>query len=150
MAPKKCIFCEICAKRQPADFVYEDEEVVIFKDIKPAAKHHYLCVPVRHIQDVNQLTKNDKPLGISTSYKIIKFRIVFLVEKLISIGKMVLERNGCDLDNIRLGFHMPPFNSVSHLHLHVIAPASELSFIGRSIFMPNTWWFGTVSFNSVY
>lgn len=66
MAPAKCIFCEICAKMQPAEIVYEDNEIVVFKDIKPAAPHHYLCVPQRHIQDINKLTREDKPLGIHT------------------------------------------------------------------------------------
>lgn len=63
MAPKQCVFCEICAKRQPAEIVYEDEEVMVFKDIKPATKHHYLSIPKKHIQDSRVLTKDDKPLG---------------------------------------------------------------------------------------
>lgn len=63
MSSSKCIFCDICAKTQPAEFMYEDNEIVVFKDIKPAAKHHYLCVPLKHIQDINKLTREDKPLG---------------------------------------------------------------------------------------
>lgn len=57
-----CIFCKICTKEQPAEFLYEDDEVVLFKDIKPVATHHYLSVSKKHIQDVNKLTAEDKPL----------------------------------------------------------------------------------------
>lgn len=67
------------------------------------------------------------------------------MEKLVSIAKKVLQEKGCDLNDILLGFHLPPFNSVSHLHLHVIAPASELSFYQRAMFRENSWWFATVN-----
>lgn len=70
----------------------------------------------------------------------------FVVEKLITVAKKVLEEKGCDLNDIRLGFHCPPFNSVGHLHLHVIAPASGLSFLSGAIFRPNTWWFTAVMY----
>lgn len=43
-----------------------------------------------------------------------------------------------------LGFHMPPFNSVKHLHLHGISPKSEMSFIARWIFRENSYWYKTV------
>lgn len=66
------------------------------------------------------------------------------MEKLISIGKQILNEKGCSENDILLGFHCPPFNSVQHLHLHVLAPASQMTFLRRMIFKPNTWWFSTV------
>jgi len=42
-----------------------------------------------------------------------------------------------------LGFHWPPFHSIAHLHLHVIAPSDSMGFISRTIFRPNSWWFVT-------
>lgn len=47
--------------------------------------------------------------------------------------------------NFRLGFHWPPFNTISHLHLHAISPQSEMSLISRAMFKPDSWWFVTVS-----
>ena len=38
----------IIAKRMPADFVYEDDEIVAFKDINPQAPVHILVVPRKH------------------------------------------------------------------------------------------------------
>lgn len=43
------------------------------------------------------------------------------------------------------GFHWPPFNTVHHLHLHVIYPKEEMSYISRLIFRPNSYWFVSVS-----
>jgi hypothetical protein len=48
----------------------------------------------------------------------------------------------------RLGFHYPPFNSVQHLHLHAISPASSMSFVSRLIFRPGSWWFVSVSIHT--
>ncbi|KAJ8960362.1 hypothetical protein NQ314_006090 [Rhamnusium bicolor] len=69
------------------------------------------------------------------------------MDKLIYNGIKVLEGNGGDINDITLGFHRPPFNSVGHLHLHVISPTSQMSFLSRLIFKPNTWWFQSVSIN---
>ena len=43
-----CIFCKIIAGEIPSAKVYEDDEIVIFKDISPKAKIHLLCVPKEH------------------------------------------------------------------------------------------------------
>ena len=44
----------------------------------------------------------------------------------------------------RMGFHWPPFNSIKHLHLHVIFPESGINFIGRQIYRPGSFYFATV------
>lgn len=77
------------------------------------------------------------------------YKYLFLVDKLIYNGKKVLQDNGGDINDIRIGFHCPPFNSIAHLHLHVISPVSEMSILSRIIFKPNTWWFQSVSINFI-
>lgn len=44
-----CIFCKIISKEIPAEIVYEDETVLVFKDIRPAAPVHLLLIPKKHI-----------------------------------------------------------------------------------------------------
>lgn len=45
---ENCIFCKIIAGEIPSAKVYEDEEIVVFKDIAPKANVHLLCVPKEH------------------------------------------------------------------------------------------------------
>ena len=59
---KNCVFCQIIHGERPADFLYRDESLVVFKDIHPHAPVHLLIVPVKHIRSVNDLTDLDKPI----------------------------------------------------------------------------------------
>jgi histidine triad (HIT) family protein len=44
-----CIFCQIAAGERPATFVYQDDQVVAFRDVNPAAPVHILIIPREHI-----------------------------------------------------------------------------------------------------
>ena len=57
-----CIFCQIVAHKLPAEFLYEDEDLAVFKDINPDAPIHLLIVPKRHIDTLNSL--DEKTAGI--------------------------------------------------------------------------------------
>jgi len=48
-----CIFCKIVAGQIKADCVYEDERVVVFRDIYPKAPVHLLMVPRTHIESLD-------------------------------------------------------------------------------------------------
>ena len=64
----------------------------------------------------------------------------------------LMEKNGqTDLADISLGFHIAPFNSVRHLHLHGISKKSEMRFLARMIFRENSFWYKTFDdvFNSL-
>jgi histidine triad (HIT) family protein len=49
-----CIFCDIVNKKVPAKIVYEDDQVIVFHDIKPEAKLHLLAVPKKHIPSLRE------------------------------------------------------------------------------------------------
>lgn len=53
-----CIFCKIIKGESPANFVYKDEDMVVFHNIKPSAPVHVLMVPIEHIESVNSLEEN--------------------------------------------------------------------------------------------
>lgn len=52
-----CIFCKIVNKEIPAEVVYEDDKIIAFKDIAPAAPVHILFIPKKHIDSVNFLNE---------------------------------------------------------------------------------------------
>ena len=47
-----CIFCKIAAKEIPASVVYEDDDMLCFKDIHPAAPVHLLLIPKEHFDSL--------------------------------------------------------------------------------------------------
>jgi len=55
-----CIFCKIVNKEIPANIVYEDEEVIAFKDIHPVAPVHILIIPKKHIEKLTDIKKEDE------------------------------------------------------------------------------------------
>ena len=57
-----CLFCRIVRDEIPSERVFEDEEVVAFRDVSPRAPTHVLVVPRRHIPDAHALTDADAGL----------------------------------------------------------------------------------------
>ena len=52
-----CLFCKIAAGEIPADVVYEDEQVLVFKDINPKAEVHLLIIPRQHVTSLADITE---------------------------------------------------------------------------------------------
>ncbi|XP_062406380.1 adenosine 5'-monophosphoramidase HINT3-like [Sardina pilchardus] len=124
-----CIFCRIASNKTDTEIVHCNDEMVCFRDVKPGAPHHYLVVPRAHLGNCTSLRREDAPL----------------VLRMVEMAKAVLHMKGIsDLQDTRLGFHMPPFSSVPHLHLHVLAPASHLSSRSLRFYGPHSFWFLTV------
>jgi histidine triad (HIT) family protein len=57
-----CLFCRIVAGEIPATIVYQNDQVVAFRDITPQAPTHVLVVPRRHIASLSDLAPGDDAL----------------------------------------------------------------------------------------
>lgn len=57
-----CIFCKIINGQVPSEKVYEDEEILAFKDIHPAAPIHVLIIPKKHIATLMDIEEEDSSL----------------------------------------------------------------------------------------
>ena len=55
-----CIFCKIINKEVPSTIVYEDEDVIAFKDIHPVTPVHILVIPKKHISSLVDLKEEDE------------------------------------------------------------------------------------------
>lgn len=104
-----CLFCKIVKKELPSEIVYEDDEVLAFRDIKPQAPVHVLIIPKRHIASLADLTEEDgDAMG----------RVMLVASKLardsgISEGYRVVANCGKDAGQ-----------SVFHIHVHLLGGRS--------------------------
>jgi len=62
MSDPQCLFCKIVAGQLPATVVYQDEDVVAFRDIAPQQPVHIVLVPRAHFAGLNDLTAETAPL----------------------------------------------------------------------------------------
>ena len=56
---EECIFCKIVKGEIPSEKVYEDEEILAFKDIHPAAPIHILVIPKKHYENILEVPEED-------------------------------------------------------------------------------------------
>jgi histidine triad (HIT) family protein len=110
-----CIFCKIAAKQIPAKLVYEDEEMLAFHDINPAAPMHLLIVPKKHIASLAECAPEDAALiG----------RMSLLAPKLAAEQGCGFRReaDGTPAGGFKTSFHIGPEGGqeVYHLHIHVL------------------------------
>ena len=104
--PSDCIFCQLIRGEKPADFVYQDDTIVAFRDIKPHAPVHILIVPRKHIRSVNDLMDEDRPL----------------VGEMVATAKQIAKEMGIDRSGYKLVFNVERGGNqyVFHLHLHLV------------------------------
>lgn len=53
-----CIFCKIASGEISSDLVYQDDDVVAFRDLHPQAPHHILIIPREHVATLNDFDKD--------------------------------------------------------------------------------------------
>ncbi|QLG69308.1 MAG: Bis(5'-nucleosyl)-tetraphosphatase (asymmetrical) [Candidatus Woesebacteria bacterium] len=105
-----CIFCKIIRGEAPSEKVWEDEEILAFKDIKPSAPVHILIVPKKHIQNLSDTSSEDQALLGK-----IQLTAVEIAEKLgIKDAFRVSTLNGKNAGQV-----------VFHLHYHLMGGWSE-------------------------
>jgi histidine triad (HIT) family protein len=59
---KNCVFCRIAWDETDTEILHANEQVVVFRDIRPQAPVHLLIVPRKHIRSVNDLAAEDAPI----------------------------------------------------------------------------------------
>ena len=102
-----CIFCEIVAKRAPASIVYEDDDLLAFKDLYPQAPIHVLVIPKLHIATVNDLGE----------------RHIVLMGKLFMVAKHLAAQWNIVAQGYRLRVHVGRGGGqhIDHVHMHLLS-----------------------------
>ena len=104
---KDCIFCKIIKGEIPSSKVYEDEEILAFNDIDPAAPIHVLVIPKKHITSLAEMKDGEEKI-ISKIYKVIN-RIA---------EKQGFKENGY---RVIVNCGKDGGQEVGHLHFHLLA-----------------------------
>ena len=103
---KPCLFCQISSGQTSTEFVFENDTIVVFKDINPAAPVHLLVVPRKHIRSINDLTAADQPI----------------LSEMIMVAKDMAAQHGVDQSGYRLFVNVERGGGqvIFHLHMHLI------------------------------
>lgn len=104
---KDCLFCKMVRGEIQPDKVYEDDEVLAFRDINPQAPVHILIIPKQHISTLNELDEGHARL----------------MGRLYLVAKDIAARHGFAEAGYRtlVNCNVDGGQTVFHLHLHLLA-----------------------------
>ena len=100
-----CIFCKIANKEITSDYVYEDDQIISFRDMEPQAPEHVLIIPKRHIESLDAAQDTDAEL---LAHILLKVKDI-AADLGIKDGYRVV--NNCGEDGGQ---------TVKHLHFHLL------------------------------
>jgi histidine triad (HIT) family protein len=103
---KDCRFCKIVEGKTETEFLYQDDTLVVFRDINPHAPVHLLLVPRKHIRSINDLEQEDGPI----------------VSRVITVAKEMAKKESVNKSGYKLIFNVERGGGqlIFHLHLHLI------------------------------
>lgn len=101
-----CLFCKITEGEIPAKVVFESNELMAFRDIRPQAPTHILIIPKKHIATINDLQHDDHSM----------------IGQLILAARDLAKSEGLSENGYRLVFNVNPGGGqeVYHIHLHLL------------------------------
>jgi len=101
-----CIFCQIVAGKIPSEILYQDEEVIAFRDINPQAPTHLIIIPKRHIPSLTHLSEAESPL----------------IGHMVDTANRLAKGDGISESGYRLAINCGEEGGqlVPHLHLHLL------------------------------
>jgi histidine triad (HIT) family protein len=105
MRDPDCLFCKIVAGEVPAQIVAQDELTVAFMDINPATRGHALVVPRRHAANLLEIEPDDLAATVLAAQR---------------LARLITERLGADGVNLLNSCGSAAWQTVFHLHMHVI------------------------------
>ena len=100
-----CVFCKIANRQIPATIRYEDKDYMVFDDIHPEARIHWLIVPKKHISTVQDAdTSDDALLG-----------------GLFGIARHLAREYGISGYSLRVNVGADGGQTVRHIHMHLLS-----------------------------
>ena len=101
-----CLFCKFISGEYKTDIIYSDEDFIIFKDINPQAKNHFLAVPNKHFKYLSEMNEQDGEMLGRILKKISSLKDLLGLEN----GYRLVINQGDDAGQ-----------TVPHLHIHILS-----------------------------
>ena len=110
-----CIFCKIAAKEMPTELLYEDNDLIAFRDIQPQAPVHYLVLPKKHIESLEKMEDGD----------------FSLIGKMAKVATDLARQEGI-VGGFRIAVNCgePGGQTVWHVHMHTLGGRQLNGFLG--------------------
>lgn len=107
----QCIFCKIARREIPSHKIYEDEHILAFNDIHPAAPVHFLLIPKLHLESLADAQERHQEL----------------LGRMLVLAPKLAKEQGCD-DGFRTIINTGRVGGqeVFHLHFHIIGGHERL------------------------
>jgi len=101
-----CIFCQIIAGKVPSEIIYQDEELIAFRDINPQAPTHLLIIPKKHVPSLAQMSQAD----------------LSLIGSMVAVAHKLAKEDGIAETGYRLVVNCGEWGGqlVPHLHMHLL------------------------------
>jgi len=99
-----CIFCKIVSGVIPSKRIFEDDDVIAFHDINPAAKVHFLIVPKVHIESLQTCAESHQ----------------LLLGKMLLLAPKLAAEQGLKGFKTQINTGREGGQEVFHLHVHVL------------------------------
>ena len=100
------IFSKIINKEIHADILFENDKILVFRDISPKAPVHFLVIPKKEIRTINDINEEDRSL----------------IGELFIVAKEIAKKEGISEEGYRTIFNCNEHGgqTVYHIHLHVL------------------------------
>ena len=101
--PNNCIFCKIANKEIPANIMFENEQIIAFKDLNPKANTHLLVIPKQHFENLSKIDDNN-----------------LILELILGIKEITEKYNISDY-KVQTNNGKGAGQEVFHLHFHILS-----------------------------
>ena len=108
MSEENCLFCKIISGEIPGEFVHQDDQCVVIRDINPQAPMHVLVIPREHMESLDEASQKEESL----------------LGHLLRVGARVANEQEHESYRTVINSGAGAGQSVFHLHVHVLAGRS--------------------------
>ena len=102
--PDNCLFCKIIRGEIPAAKLYEDDDILAFRDIAPQAPTHFLVIPKKHLSGPAAVAAEDEQV----------------VGKMMRVGSEIAQKEGIPHFRVVFNNGSQAGQTVFHLHMHIL------------------------------